>query len=124
MCKTSLTQLFSDNSKSRFKMPKFKPRKVSTPGYAILKPIPGPKIKKRGRPKKKVKDSNVRKKYKLNYSERIILMGTWGFPLSGTRKAIFKQGIKYAEYVRDHNVKSCISLMICGSATGNCCHCM
>ena len=52
-------------------MPKFKPRKVSTPGSAILKPIPGPKIKKRGRPQKKVKDSNVRKKYKLNYSDEV-----------------------------------------------------
>ena len=36
----------------------------------------------------------------------------------GTRKAIFRRGIKYAEYVRDHNVKSCISLMVCGSASG------
>ena len=52
-------------------MPKFKPRKVSTPGSASLKPSPGPKIKKRGRPKKKVKDLNVRKKYKTNYTDEV-----------------------------------------------------
>ena len=47
-----------------------------------------------------------------NYDETNL----WDDP--GTKKAIFKQGIKYTEYVRDHNVKSCISLMMCGSATG------
>ena len=36
----------------------------------------------------------------------------------GAKKAIFKRGIKYAEYVRDHNVKSCISLIVCGSSVG------
>ena len=36
----------------------------------------------------------------------------------GVKKAIFKKGVKYAEYVRDHSLKSCISVMFCGSAAG------
>ena len=36
----------------------------------------------------------------------------------GVVKSIYKKGVKYAEYVRDHNPKSCISVMFCGSASG------
>jgi hypothetical protein len=36
----------------------------------------------------------------------------------GAKKAIFSRGVKYAEQVRDHS-KSSISVMFCGSATGD-----
>lgn len=35
----------------------------------------------------------------------------------GSRKAIFKRGVKYAEEVKDHK-KTAISVMFCGSADG------
>ena len=37
----------------------------------------------------------------------------------GAKKAIFKRGIKYAEYVREHDVRSCISLMVCVSVAAS-----
>lgn len=38
--------------------------------------------------------------------------------ISGTVKAIFRRGVKYAEEVRN-STKTCISLMICGNAVGD-----
>ncbi len=38
--------------------------------------------------------------------------------ISGTMKAIFRRGVKYAEQVRDHS-KTAISMMFCGNGNGD-----